>query len=92
MTATENEFDDESLTLLPNPAGDFVQIALTMPSAEDAVVNVFDLRGQQLYSAAWKLNEGLNQQVIPLHNYSSGMYVVHISTDKGVISKKFIRQ
>ena len=92
MTASEDEYEDESLALLPNPANDFVQVVLTMTSAENAVVNVFDLRGQQLFSAKWKLNEGINQQLIPLDNYSSGMYVVHISTDKGVISKKFIKQ
>jgi len=89
---TEDQNDDTALSVYPNPAGDFVEITLSAPKAENAEINVFDLTGQLLYSGKWNLTEGFNQQVIHLSRFMSGMYVVNIRSGESFYSKKFIKE
>jgi hypothetical protein len=91
-SGTQDEYDNESLVLQPNPAGDFVQILLQSEKAEDAVMHVFDLRGTLVHSSNLNLHEGLNQHGVNLQKFSSGMYVVHISTKDKLFTKKFVKE
>ncbi len=91
-TGTGDVLDNSSLLVHPNPAGDYVQIALTADVAEEARLNVLDLTGKALYSIEWNLNEGMNQHVVELSRFTPGMYVIQIQTSEGIYSKKFVRK
>ncbi|MEO5907142.1 MAG: M36 family metallopeptidase [Saprospiraceae bacterium] len=91
-SGTGDVLDNSSLLVHPNPAGDYVQIALTADVTEDARLNVFDLTGKSMYSIKWNLTEGMNQHLLELSGYTPGMYVVQIQTAEGIYSKKFIRK
>lgn len=87
---TEDNQDNAALSIHPNPAGDFIEVILSAIKSENAIVSVFDLTGQQLYARDWNLSEGVNQHVINLGGFTSGMYVVHILSGETTLTKKFI--
>jgi hypothetical protein len=50
-------------------------------------INLFNLTGQLVYSY---INENSNSKVIELNNLSSGLYVLKVQSEQGVVSKKVI--
>jgi uncharacterized repeat protein (TIGR01451 family) len=92
IESTEDGDATDALYVAPNPAGDYIQTIITAERSEDAVVRVFDLNGKALYTRDWNLTEGSNQLSIDLTRLSSGMYILHISTGKTVVSKKFVKR
>ncbi len=90
--STDKGEDNAAFGILPNPANDFIQLILSAAKSADAVVSVDDLTGQHLYMKEWNLSEGINQHVIHLERFTSGMYVVHINTGENTFSKKFIKE
>ena len=92
VSSSDDSQDNDALSVNPNPAGDYIQVILSAIKSEDAVVNVFDLRGQQLYSNKWNLTEGINSYVVNIGGFTPGMYVVHISSGESVFTKKFVKE
>ncbi len=84
--------DNSALGVMPNPAGDLVQVILTTEKAEDAMISVFDLTGHLLSAKKWSMTHGINQQTIDISALSSGMYVMQVNTGKILYAKKFVKE
>lgn len=92
MVGTDIETDNSVIMVQPNPAGDYIQAIISAVKSEDALVTVFDLTGQQLYSRGWSMSEGINQHFIDVSGLPAGMYIVNISSKALSATQKFIKE
>ncbi len=73
------------VTVYPNPATDYINIA-TPDQWTIASYCLFDMTGQKIVS------DQLAGQQINLHQIHSGMYMLLLHTDKGVVKKIIIKE
>jgi len=81
-----------AFAIMPNPAGDLVQVVMSSAKNEKAVVHIYDLTGHMLSSDNWGLAEGVNQKTLDISKLTSGMYVLQIKTTDGMRSEKFVKE
>ena len=79
-----DEFNDSVFSMYPNPVSD----ELIIDFNEEASYSIVNLNGQILNSG--KINQKGN--TINVNRLSSGVYFVRVKTDKGIITKKLIKQ
>ncbi|GIV27572.1 MAG: hypothetical protein KatS3mg027_1386 [Bacteroidia bacterium] len=74
-----------TLNLYPNPANNYIYV-----SSNEKVnsVEIFSLTGQNILKAEMNNN---NHGVINIHELPSGFYIIKLNTEKGVVSKQFIK-
>ena len=78
-------FEKTAFTLYPNPAKSEVTIRYTNLE-NSAALELYDLMGRSLY--AQPLSESNGEIVIPLLNYPSGIYVVVLRAEKGILEQR----
>lgn len=91
-SSTKDEEGKVSFMLMPNPAGDLVQLVMSADKSETAQVGVFNLTGQLVSSTTWNLTAGVNQKTLDVSRFISGMYIVEVKTQNGFRSEKFLKQ
>ena len=77
-------FEDNSITLYPNPANKEINIQ------SDNIINsieIFNSLGQKVYQEKTKSKE----RRIDINSLSKGIYIIGANTDKGYIKKKLIK-
>lgn len=76
--------EDNSITLYPNPAKSDIKI-----SSESRInsIEVFNSLGQKIYQE--KINA--KEKMFDINSFSKGIYIIGVSTDKGYINKKLIK-
>ena len=79
------EFEKDVFTLSPNPASD--QVTITYSGLENEnIMEIYDLVGRSLTQQNIKNETG--SIIIPLNNYPSGIYVVVVRSERGIITQK----
>ena len=79
--STRNALEISDVQFYPNPANDFV-VFIDLPY--NAEITVFNILGKRVLTTT--------KPHIPLHQYSSGMYIYTITSETGIISGKFLKQ
>lgn len=83
---------DQELIAYPNPAQEYVNIALELPSAvEQAEMSIINSAGQAIANLPVSFEAGLNVKQIKM-DYPAGLYQVIIYFDNTVISKSILKQ
>ncbi len=77
----------EDLRVYPNPASEFIVVKSTH-SELNMVCELFDLNGQLLKSSVLKGN----YSVVDVRNFSSGVYLLKVSSGKSILNKKIVLQ
>ncbi|MDZ4749526.1 MAG: M36 family metallopeptidase [Saprospiraceae bacterium] len=90
--STEDDPSAAAFMIMPNPAGDMIQVSMSSLKENDAVVRIYDLTGHLLVSENWNLSTGFNQKRIPVSDFASGMYVMQVKTGDGMRSEKFVKE
>lgn len=89
-----NEYSDISvLKVYPNPTNGLLNISVL--TAKNYSLQIFDVMGKSLYSNNLKCEGGLNEQktILDISNYISGFYIVKVQTEDGkIISGKILKQ
>ncbi len=86
---SNDEFDlDENLSINYLNNLDAIRIVSNDPSIEIEKVIVFNMLGQQLLEST--IDESISD--IPMNGISTGNYIVKLSTNRGDISKKFVKK
>lgn len=85
-TATK-QLPIEKLKIFPNPSKDFFRIESPAPMNRVEVINAF---GDLLSSRA--LNEVYFYETGNLSNYTAGLYILKIHTEKGIVNRKVVIQ
>ena len=84
-----NDIDFASFNVFPNPNKGEFTIKLNGSNSDNISLNVYDLRGRNIYNDSFKNNGELNKK-IRLKNVQSGMYILNISDGLKSSSKKII--
>lgn len=74
------------LRAYPNPADDILNIILPAPASQATPIKMVDTFGREVYSDVFEVGE--NVKSLPTKDLSSGVYLVQLSTSRGVIQKK----
>ena len=80
-----DEFSKESITVYPNPAKDILIIDGN-PGIQIDSIQVYDLLGELI------LQENGDTNQIDVSSLNSGVFLIKIETDKGVLTKKLIKE
>jgi hypothetical protein len=62
----------------PNPAGDVVQLNLSVPLKDAGDISVHDVHGRELLRRAWALDD-VNVE-LDLAGFPAGLYIVELSS------------
>jgi len=83
MTSTENILPTNSVTVYPNPVSERLLISTAL---EIQQAKIFDISGKHVQDI-----DSLKTE-INIAGLSNGLYILHLFTEEGVLSKKFIVQ
>ena len=83
LSVTDYELLEKSIKVYPVPAKDVVQIELPL-GLKVTALNVYDTNGRLVQ----RLKN--SDSTLQINNLSSGIYLLEVSTDKGVVRKKII--
>jgi hypothetical protein len=78
---------DNSLTILPNPASEYVQLYLSNGKIKS--FQVMDSRGQLVAEQSFK--EQTSFYDLEISSFQPGVYLVYVSTDSGSFIEKFVK-
>jgi Leucine-rich repeat (LRR) protein len=80
--SVENGVLDTQITIYPNPVGGFLRL--------DISTNI-QLQKIKVYSIAGKLIKETTESTIDFSNVSKGVYLLKVITDKGIVTKKIMK-
>jgi hypothetical protein len=75
--------DKDTFTLYPNPVSGTLNISTTEIITD---CQIFNIQGQLVYSTKSDVKE------IATDNWTSGIYIIRITTEKGSAEKRFIKK
>jgi len=84
-TGIESIASAGSVTIYPNPANEQVTIDLNGFSGTVKQIEIYDRIGRELVTLNNCRNESI---VIPISDFSSGLYIIRLITDQGVLAKR----
>jgi Secretion system C-terminal sorting domain len=79
------------LALSPNPTNGIINLSVDMDKAEDLVVRVYNLSGQAVLTQKYDNLKSLNQD-IDLSQQANGVYIVTLTTAKGTLTRKVVKE
>ena len=82
----------ENLNVYPNPSRGIFNIEFYSQDIQNIEIRILDLLGEVIYQNTLSDFHGDFHYKLDLSNYPKSIYMVEISTDKGVINKKLILQ
>ena len=77
--------------IFPNPTNDLINIEYYSSKQSKGKLEVMNLTGQVVHAENVNCNVSLNQKQISLKHFPQGIYLIRISTDEGVFSKRVIK-
>ena len=83
----------KSLTLLPNPAQNFVSVSIQLQNASALTLAIYDMNGKMVYeNKADHLEAGQNAININTTDFSTGVYAVELNSPQGQLRQKLVIQ
>jgi len=78
--------------MFPNPANSELTVSIMSPKNNDIIMMIYDASGKLIISKNVSVIEGVNTVIIPVENYSNGMYLVKVYDTNGEQSlKRFVK-
>jgi hypothetical protein len=84
----DNSLAQSDMNVYPNPASSLITIEYA-GKANSAVLSVYNIYGQGVVSESITLNEGMNRLSLDVSDFSTGSYIVRITSD-GASAEKII--
>jgi hypothetical protein len=84
----ENTISD--FAFYPNPVKDQISLEFSSNVIQSLDVKVFDFIGREIYFEYLNNFNGNYKRKVDLSNYKKGIYFIQISSDEGVLNRKFI--
>lgn len=79
------------LTLSPNPTSGLINLEVAMNRAEDLVVRVTNISGQTVLTQKFDAAKSINQS-LDLSQQAAGIYIVSLTTAKGTLTRKVVKE
>ena len=91
-TAVENiTADKPEFSVFPNPAVNQVSIDLSQFSNQSVTLKVVNILGQEFYHES-ATNEGSGLKTLNTSNWASGIYLISVETQNGLVSKILVKE
>lgn len=87
-----DEYLLSSIKLYPNPANEYVNLQCTMSDVQLESVEVIDVYGKVVRTVVGANNHSPLQTRINVSGLAGGIYFVRVTTDKGMVMKKFVKK
>lgn len=78
------------LQLFPNPVQDQLTVRFNITATEDVVLQVTDLQGRTMSQEQFRGAQGQLETTVDVNRYPAGIYIMHMMTPTGRITKKFV--
>jgi len=78
------------LQLFPNPVQDQLTVRFNITSTEDVILQVTDLQGRTMSQEQFRGAQGQLETTVDVNRYPAGIYIMHMMTPTGRITKKFV--
>jgi hypothetical protein len=86
------ENKENNISLYPNPSSNIVNINFDYSINENTKLVVYDMYGKEVMNMDLEnFDTGTNAMSINMSNLSSGIYNIHIKSDKATITKSFVK-
>jgi len=82
-----NPNPEHSIAVYPNPVKETIYFRINNDVTVDKI-EIYDVMGKLMFSESAQIHQFHS---IPLHHFNKGLYVVRISTNKGIVNKKIIK-
>lgn len=79
-----------NVSTYPNPTTDFLNIVLHQKDNENLNVTIFDMSGSLVYSELFAGMPGVNNLQLSVGEYSKGLYLVNVESQKASVQTRFI--
>ena len=84
--------DLERLTLFPNPMIDYLKIDFSLFENSDMEIGIYDASGKmQITKQFIDMSAEHHLLQIPMNHLAQGIYLIHIQTKKGSVSRKILK-
>ncbi len=85
--------DLERLNVYPNPFDESIQLVIDAINSQNIGIEIFDLSGKLIISEQNQIvNRGTNTLMINTNKLLSGMYILKVRTEKGLVTKRIIKK
>ena len=88
----ENTITENSISVYPNPANNFVSVSLKLKNAETLKFAIYDIRGRKIIEREENIGAGLTVKALPVVQLSEGIYILKIEGNDIHYSQKIIKQ
>ena len=85
-------YKNSSISLYPNPVTNELNIEMSSVEESNIQLSVTDILGKEVTHLNKAAIKGLNQYQINTTNLNNGLYLLHIKSKEGLISRKFTIQ
>ena len=86
----EVEAADMSVTVYPNPARDFVQVAYNLDNNQEIEISLINSMGAVIEHSATSASMGGNAATIDTEGLSNGVYFINVKSGEENVTKKFM--
>jgi hypothetical protein len=80
-----------TLSLTPNPTNGLVQLNMALDNTDDVLVHVYNLSGQLIANQRFNAVKSINQN-LDLSAQANGIYVISLTTSKGTLTRKVVKE
>jgi PKD repeat protein len=78
----------QNLVICPIPARDLLNVSFETGNSHGIEIKIVNTLGQLLYNESSESFTGKYNKVFDMLKYQSGIYYLHIITDKGIVNRK----
>lgn len=82
----------ESIAISPNPVTDLLQVQMNIAQATNVNISIINRTGQIVNTHSEQLNNGTHRLFIPTTDLAAGMYLLHIQSENGIKTVKFVKR
>lgn len=79
------------LTIAPNPTSGLINLNVEMNNVEDLIVRVTNISGQTVLTQRFEAAKSINQN-LDLSQHANGIYIVSLTTAKGTLTRKVVKE
>lgn len=79
-----------NLNIYPNPVNNVLNIKFNIDKTQSLYVKIFSIAGKTVYSENINNFKGNYNKSIDVHNYSKGIYILSLTSDKETFNKKVV--
>ncbi len=80
----------ESFAIFPNPTNENLNLKFTISKTQNIQMKLMKITGEVVYSENLTNFDGDYQKTIDVSQYSKGIYVISLITEKGTVNKKIV--